>query len=49
MAGLTVEAHHVKPGVVYEDPNVKVTAFQNAHGEWRQTFAINSRRPIGRS
>ena len=38
MAGLTVEAHDVKPGVVYEDPNVKVTAFQNAHGEWRQTF-----------
>jgi ribonuclease BN (tRNA processing enzyme) len=37
-AGLTVEAHDVRPGVVYEDPNVKVTVFQNAHGEWRQTF-----------
>ncbi len=36
--GLTVEAHDVKPGVVYQDPNVKVTAFQNAHGEWRQTY-----------
>jgi ribonuclease BN (tRNA processing enzyme) len=37
-AGLIVEAHEVKPGVVYEDANVKVTAFQNTHGEWRQTF-----------
>jgi ribonuclease BN (tRNA processing enzyme) len=37
-AGLTVEAHDVKPGLVYEDQNVKVTAFQNAHGEWRQTY-----------
>jgi ribonuclease BN (tRNA processing enzyme) len=36
--GLTVQAHDVKPGVVYEDANVKVTAFQNAHGEWRQTY-----------
>ncbi len=36
--GLTVEAHDVNPGVVFEDANVKVTAFQNAHGEWRQTF-----------
>ena len=28
----------MKPGLVYEDANVKVTAFQNAHGEWRQTY-----------
>lgn len=33
-----VEAHDVKPGVVYKDDNVTVTAFQNAHGEWPQTF-----------
>jgi ribonuclease BN (tRNA processing enzyme) len=33
-----VDAHDVKPGVVYQDPNVKVTAFQNAHGEWAATF-----------
>jgi ribonuclease BN (tRNA processing enzyme) len=33
-----VEAHDVKPGVVYQDPNAKVTAFQNAHGEWAATF-----------
>ena len=36
--GLTVEAHDVKPGVVFQDANVTVTAFQNAHGEWRQTY-----------
>jgi ribonuclease Z len=37
-AGLEVEAHDVTPGVVYQDANVKVTAFQNAHGEWAATF-----------
>ena len=36
--GLTVDAHDVKPGVVYKDANVTVTAFQNAHGEFKQTF-----------
>jgi ribonuclease BN (tRNA processing enzyme) len=30
---LTVEAHDVKPGMIYEDANVKVTAFPVAHGE----------------
>ena len=38
MLVLAVEAHDVKPGVVYQDPNVKVTAFQNAHGEWKKLF-----------
>jgi ribonuclease BN (tRNA processing enzyme) len=41
--GLSVEAHDVNPGVVYEDANVKVTAFQNAHGEWRQTYGYQFR------
>lgn len=36
--GLDVQAHEVKPGLVYEDANVKVTAFPNAHGEWAATF-----------
>ncbi len=30
---LTVEAHDVQPGVVYEAPDVKVTAFAVSHGE----------------
>ena len=37
-AGLDVDAHDVVPGVVYQDANVKVTAFPNAHGEWTATF-----------
>jgi ribonuclease Z len=36
--GLEVQAHDVTPGVVYQDANVKVTAFPNAHGEWKATF-----------
>jgi ribonuclease BN (tRNA processing enzyme) len=34
----TADAHEVKPGVVYKDANVTVTAFRNAHGEWKETF-----------
>jgi ribonuclease BN (tRNA processing enzyme) len=30
---VAVEAHDVLPGVVYEDPDVKITAFAVAHGE----------------
>lgn len=37
-ADALVEAHDVKPGVVFKDANVTVTAFQNAHGEWPQSF-----------
>jgi ribonuclease BN (tRNA processing enzyme) len=35
---LEVQAHDVSPGVVFKDGHVTVTAFQNAHGEWDQTF-----------
>lgn len=38
MAGVAVEAHDVKPGVVFQDANVKMTTFPNAHGEWESTF-----------
>jgi ribonuclease BN (tRNA processing enzyme) len=33
-----VRAHDVKPGVVYKDDKVKVTAFRVPHGEWPQAF-----------
>jgi ribonuclease Z len=33
-----VRAHDVKPGVVYKDENVNVTAFRVPHGEWPQAF-----------
>src|SRR6202011_6389170 len=32
-SGLTVEAHDVKPGLIYQDSRVKVTAFPVSHGE----------------
>lgn len=32
-AGLAVDAQDVKPGMIYQDANVKVTAFPVAHGE----------------
>lgn len=35
---LVVHAYDAKPGVVYQDERVKVTAFPVAHGEWKQAF-----------
>jgi ribonuclease Z len=32
--GYKVNAHEVKPGVIYRDLNVKVTAFAVRHGTW---------------
>jgi ribonuclease BN (tRNA processing enzyme) len=32
-AGLTVEAHDVKPGRIYQDSSIKVTAFPVLHGD----------------
>jgi ribonuclease BN (tRNA processing enzyme) len=37
-AGLAVDAHDVKPGVVLENKNVKVTAFPVPHGELPEAF-----------
>jgi ribonuclease BN (tRNA processing enzyme) len=33
IGGLTVNAHDINPGTVFEDSNVKVTAFSASHGE----------------
>ena len=35
---LVVRAHDVKPGVVYKDDLVKVTAFRVRHGQWPEAF-----------
>jgi len=35
---LVVRAHDVKPGVVYQDEHVKVTAFRVPHGQWPEAF-----------
>lgn len=32
--GVTVNAHDIKPGIVHQDANLKVTAFPVLHGEW---------------
>jgi ribonuclease BN (tRNA processing enzyme) len=40
---LDVQAHDIKPGEAYRDANVTVTAFQNAHGEWKASFAYRFR------
>jgi ribonuclease BN (tRNA processing enzyme) len=32
--GYKVNAHEIKPGVIYQDSNVKVTAFAVHHGTW---------------
>lgn len=33
-----INVHEVEPGVVYQDANVKVTAFAVAHGSWRHAY-----------
>jgi ribonuclease BN (tRNA processing enzyme) len=35
---LVVRAHDVKPGVVFKDDRVAVTAFRVPHGQWPQAF-----------
>jgi len=36
--GFKVNVHEIRPGVVYKDENVTVTAFPTRHGEWDETF-----------
>src|SRR5689334_17360631 len=33
-----INAHEIKPGLVYQDANVKVTAFAVAHGTWNFAY-----------
>src|SRR5690242_16810678 len=37
-AGHQVVVHEISPGIVYQDGNVKVTAFAVKHGTWDQAF-----------
>jgi len=46
--GYRVNAHEIKPGTVYEDSKVKVTAFLVRHGSWPQAFGYRFDTP-GRS
>lgn len=36
--GHEVVAHEIKPGVVYQDANVRVTAFAVEHGSWKEAL-----------
>ena len=36
--GYKVDVHEISPGVVFQDENVKVTAFLVKHGSWKQAF-----------
>lgn len=36
--GYTVNVHEIAPGVVFDDGNVKVTAFAVPHGDWEVSF-----------
>lgn len=36
--GNAVQAHEIKPGVIYRDANVTVTAFLVKHGSWKEAF-----------
>ena len=38
--GIAVEAHEIAPGEVYQDENVKVTAFAVPHGGWEHAFGF---------
>ncbi|NTV13194.1 MAG: MBL fold metallo-hydrolase [Desulfobulbaceae bacterium] len=33
-----INAHEISAGLVYQDDNVKVTAFPTQHGDWEETF-----------
>lgn len=36
--GYHVNVHEIQPGVIYQDKNVKVTAFAVSHGSWKLAF-----------
>ena len=37
---LTVESHEIEPGLVYEDPVMRVEAFAVPHGTWDHAFGF---------
>ena len=38
--GIAVEVHEIVPGEIYQDENVKVTAFAVPHGGWEHAFGF---------
>jgi len=43
--GAQVNSHEVKPGLIYQDKNLRVTAFQVRHGSWKQAYGYRFETP----
>jgi ribonuclease BN (tRNA processing enzyme) len=43
--GYKVNAHEIKPGVIYKDANVTVKAFAVKHGSWKEAFSFRFETP----
>jgi ribonuclease BN (tRNA processing enzyme) len=43
--GYQVNAHEIKPGLIYEDQKVRVTAFRVRHGSWKEAFGFRFETP----
>jgi ribonuclease BN (tRNA processing enzyme) len=43
--GYKVNAHEIKPGVIYKDVNVTVKAFAVKHGKWQEAFGFRFETP----
>ncbi|MDT7602432.1 MAG: hypothetical protein QOF61_429 [Acidobacteriota bacterium] len=43
--GYRVNAHEIKPGVIYKDENVTVKAFLVHHGSWREAYGYRFETP----
>jgi ribonuclease BN (tRNA processing enzyme) len=43
--GYKVNTHEIKPGIVYEDENIKVNAFPVKHGAWDYAFGFRFETP----
>ncbi|HEX4951676.1 MAG TPA: MBL fold metallo-hydrolase [Blastocatellia bacterium] len=43
--GHKVNAHEIKPGVIYKDANVTVKAFAVKHGSWKEAFGFRFETP----
>lgn len=43
--GYKVNAHEIKPGVIYKDANVTVKAFAVKHGSWKEAYGFRFETP----
>jgi ribonuclease BN (tRNA processing enzyme) len=43
--GYQVHVHEIKPGIIYKDENVTVTAFPVQHGSWKQAYGYRFETP----